>query len=155
MSDLLTTPERPSSVPPELADRGSRFAAHMLDGIFSLVLVVGLALGASIGQDVIATAFGILAVAAWLLYLPLSMQLMGGSTPGKRAMGGMWVARADGRPAGFFLGLWRDVILKVVLSVLIIVDGVFVLVRKDRRALHDLGSRTTVRAGPAPSRRGG
>jgi uncharacterized RDD family membrane protein YckC len=89
--------------------------------------------------------FAVLAVATWFFYLPLSMQLMAGSTPGKRAFG-LWVMRGDGRPAGFVVGLWRDTILKTILSFLIIVDGLFVLVRKDRRALHDLGARTTVRA---------
>jgi uncharacterized RDD family membrane protein YckC len=33
-----------------------------------------------------------------------------------------------------------------VLSFLVVVDGLFALVRKDRRSLHDLGSGTTVRA---------
>jgi uncharacterized RDD family membrane protein YckC len=146
MTDLLTTPERPDTLPP-LADRGSRFAAHILDGILTLVIVVVLALGASIDQDAIAVAFGILAVIAWLFYYPIAMQLMGGSTPGKRALGGMYVARADGRPAGFFIGLWRDSILKLILSFLVIVDGLFVLVGKERRALHDLAAGTTVRVG--------
>jgi uncharacterized RDD family membrane protein YckC len=146
MTDLVTAPERPDTLPP-LAERGSRFAAHILDGILAMVIVVVLALGASIDQDVVAAVFGVLAVAVGLLYYPIMMQLMGGSTPGKRALGGMYVARADGRPAGFFIGLWRDSILKLVLSFLFIVDGLFVLVGKERRALHDLAAGTTVRVG--------
>jgi uncharacterized RDD family membrane protein YckC len=144
MTDLLTAPERPETLPP-LADRAPRFAAHILDGVLSVVIVVALALGASIDQDAVAVVFGVLAVAAWLLYYPVAMQLMDGSTPGKRALGGMYVARANGRPAGFFLGLWRDGIVKLVLSFLFIVDGLFVLVGKERRALHDFAAGTTVR----------
>jgi uncharacterized RDD family membrane protein YckC len=147
----LTAPERPGAPEPPLADRGARFAAHILDGIIVMVVVVALALGASIDQDAVATGFGVLAVAAWLLYYPVMMQVMGGSTPGKRALGGMYVVRADGRPAGFFVGLWRDTLVKFVLSFLVIVDGLLVLLGKERRALHDLLSGTTVRAG-RPSR---
>jgi uncharacterized RDD family membrane protein YckC len=145
MIDLVESPERPATLPP-LANRAERFAAHILDGVFTMVLCFGAILGVTLDVPVLNAAFGVLAVAVWIFYLPLSMQLMGGSTPGKRAMGGLWVARADGRPAGFLLGLWRDVVLKVVLSFLVVVDGLFVLARKDRKALHDLGSATTVRA---------
>jgi uncharacterized RDD family membrane protein YckC len=147
MSDLMVAPERVDAVP-ELADRGARFAAHILDGIVVTVIVVALALGASAGQQVVATGFGVLAIAVWLLYYPVAMQLMGGSTPGKHALGRMYVARGDGRPAGFFTGLWRDSILKSLLSFLITVDGLFVLLGKERRALHDFAAGTTVRVRP-------
>jgi uncharacterized RDD family membrane protein YckC len=152
MADLLVAPERPEGPAAPLADRGSRLAAHILDGIFSMVLCVGLALGASIDVEAVAIVFGVLAVATWLLYYPISMQLMGGSTPAKRMLGGMYVAHSDGRPAGFLTGLWRDSIVKLLLSFLIIVDGLFVLLGKERRALHDFAAGTTVRVGPPPSR---
>jgi uncharacterized RDD family membrane protein YckC len=111
MTEVLDAPEAPGALPP-LADRGQRFAAHILDGVLVTVLVAVAALGATIDVPVLNAAFLVLAAGSWLLYAPLSMQLMGGSTPGKRAMGGLWVARADGRPAGFFLGFWRDVVLR-------------------------------------------
>jgi uncharacterized RDD family membrane protein YckC len=145
MIDLSESPERPPTLPP-LANRAERFAAHILDGVLTMVLCFGAVLGVTLDVPVLNAAFGVLAVAIWIFYLPLSMQLMAGSTPGKRAMGGLWVARADGRPAGFLIGLWRDVVLKVVLSFFVVVDGLFAVARKDRKALHDLGSGTTVRA---------
>lgn len=146
MSEMLTSPERPDVVAP-IADRAPRFAAHVLDGILTMVVVVGLVLGASVDQEVVATACAVLAGAVWLLYYPVAMQLMGGSTPGKWALGPMYVARADGRPAGFFTGLWRDSVVKLVLSIFVVIDGLFVLLGKERRALHDFAAGTTVRMG--------
>jgi uncharacterized RDD family membrane protein YckC len=147
MSDL-TTSEASTSAP--LGGRGERLAAAILDNVLNtLVLVAGFGLGAVVGDGAggMSTVFAVLGLIGWVLYAPLSMQLLDGATPAKAAFG-LWVAREDGRPAGFGIGFARDVILKWVLSILVIVDPLLVLIRPDRKALHDLMIGTTVRSRP-------
>jgi uncharacterized RDD family membrane protein YckC len=139
MSDAsVVTPEpppAPAGAQP-LASRADRVCATIVDGILMCCVMVPL-LFALDSPHTVALGAAILFVALWTLYYPVSMWLLGGQTPAKRWFK-IWVAGPGDRPCGVWRSLLRDVIVRQVIGFVFVLDPLFLLLRSDRRSLHDL-----------------
>jgi uncharacterized RDD family membrane protein YckC len=148
----------------ELASRGARFGAALIDGLLAAAIVYPLMFATGVFQTAMTTGalgleaqlgFGVLGL---LLYLVFHGYLLhsGGQTIGKRLVGTRIVSAEDNR----ILPLWKIFTLRFlpisVVSqipgigpILILVDSVFVF-RGDKRCVHDLVAGTKVINASAP-----
>jgi uncharacterized RDD family membrane protein YckC len=139
-----------------LAERGTRLAAVLLDGLLILPAAIIGGLGAALGRTdgKPGPGFGIamglvglwiIAVAIYQIYL-LSTR---GQTVGKRWMK-VRVVKLDGSPPGFVHAVLLRVFVNGLISAVPYLGGIYGLVdilfvfREDRRCLHDLIASTRV-----------
>jgi uncharacterized RDD family membrane protein YckC len=154
----------------ELAGWGSRFGAWILDAIIIGVLFIPcLLIAGGIGLDLGTSSassssvnfsardgqfLGIIAIYLLLvlLYAPLTMAKMQGSTPGKRIVG-IRVVRADGQPVTFGYAVLREWVIKgivlgiaqsVTFGLAFLVNYLWPLWDSENRALHDMAARSRV-----------
>lgn len=148
---------RPPLRPEELAEWWRRVAATLVDGVIvgALTALVLALLGVGFFAD---DALGILEIIVALLlatvlfaalaflYAPLVMARTDGQTLGK-LLAGCRVVRMDGRPVGFGYAALREVAVKGLLlgiagsltgGLAYLADGLWPLVDRQNRALHDL-----------------
>jgi uncharacterized RDD family membrane protein YckC len=129
----------------------SRLSATVIDNlIIAAAAITGgvavSALGAS-ADDAVGTGT-IVYVALAFLYPPTAMALNRGRTWGKQAVG-IRVVREDARELGFGMAFARETLVKGIFALLTIpylLDGLFPLWDRRRRALHDmmLGTRVVL-----------
>jgi uncharacterized RDD family membrane protein YckC len=120
----------------------------LLDSVLIVVLavVVGLVLGATAGNDSSGAVVGVILYAVFLLYAPLMLAFNDGQTVGKKALS-IAVVKDDGGPIGFGRALWRELVVRFLLGILVIpgiVDVLWPLWDKENRALHDMAASTRV-----------
>jgi uncharacterized RDD family membrane protein YckC len=140
--------ERDLAVQGEPAGAVTRLAGYLVDVVGAgLAYSVGLAAGELLlsrvtGDEVKLEDAPLVAsagLAVWTLgWFSVPVAAAGRTVGG--AIVGLRVARVGGRPVGFLRALLRAAILLTVP-----IGGVLVLLRRDRRALHDLATGTGVR----------
>src|SRR6266540_5530654 len=122
----------------DTAGFGSRLGAWLLDALI-LGAVAGslglLGLGGDLGGVVLAAIM----LAVWWGYFPFFEEVMGGRTPGKRALG-LRVVHTDGQPAGLGAVLLRNLIRPLDMAGL----GLLMLVTRRHQRLGDLAAGTMV-----------
>lgn len=158
--NLGTTPHAQEG---ELAERGTRFVAQMLDGVLALLtlspgMYQGLRSGAlrdsgdlAFVRNLVASGAGVVSGSAWLALILLQAYLI--ATRGQSlAKGwlGIKIVKLDGAPVKFVSGVllrhWLFLALQYVpglRSLTALIDALFIF-RKDRRCMHDLIAGTKV-----------
>lgn len=142
----------------DLATRGSRLAAVLLDALLALpaLLIFLVARGASAaapgarlsGAALAATSIMSLYFIALLVYQCYLLSTRG-QTLGKKWLG-VKIVKLDGTPAGFPAAVALRVLVNSLIGLVPIVGGIYVLVdslmifRDDRRCIHDLIAGTRV-----------
>jgi uncharacterized RDD family membrane protein YckC len=154
----------PPSGDVRLADRGTRLAAAIIDGLLYMCVLIPLIVAAihtgafndasnrpSFYHLFVDSTLGLLSLAGWLALLALQAYLVAttGQSIAKRLFN-IRIVKVDGSPAGFTAGVlirnWLIVILQqipVVNMVLPWIDALLIF-RQDRRCLHDLLAGTKV-----------
>jgi uncharacterized RDD family membrane protein YckC len=137
------------NAPLELAGRGTRLAAALVDGLIMMLIampmiVVFAAAGATGADDTVLGAAGligglltILAFLAWAVITTL-LVMNHGQTLGKRALG-IRVMRSDGTPAGLGRIFWLRNVVNGLLGVIpaySIIDHLFIF-GESHQCLHD------------------
>jgi len=147
----------------ELAERGTRLVAKMLDGLMAAALMLP-AIVTAVQSDIyrggyslaffrsfVGTAVGMVSGAAWLGLLVFQAYLIAttGQSLGKRWMR-IKIVRLDDRPVNFATGVllrhWLFVLLQYIPAVGSIIgsfDLLFIF-RRDRRCIHDFVAGTKV-----------
>lgn len=128
-----------------------RFFARILDGLIVGVPIVFI-LSFTVGYDFVIdpranfifNIFMILIVTAYMIVLPV---IWHGWTIGKRLMG-IRVTHVDGTDVSWLVMAKRELFILVIYSVtfglFLLLAGVMVITRRDKRALHDLMAKTKV-----------
>lgn len=128
-----------------------RFFARIIDGlivgvpiVFILSFTSGYEFVIDPGANFIFNIFMILIVTAYMIVLPV---IWYGWTIGKRLMG-IRITQSDGSDVAWQTMLKRELFILVVYSVtfglFLLLSGVMMITRKDKRALHDLMAKTKV-----------
>ncbi|MXX92179.1 MAG: RDD family protein [Chloroflexi bacterium] len=118
----------------EIASVGQRFGAFLVDFVISvLVGVVGLIAASAIGGDVNVVNF-LVSIGYWIVVLV--MVATRGQSPGKIAIG-IKIVKTDGRPIGFGTTLLREVIGKIISSIIILLGYIWILFDGQRQGWHD------------------
>ncbi|SOC44563.1 RDD family protein [Salinicoccus kekensis] len=128
-----------------------RFFARIIDGlivgvpiVFILSFTSGYEFVIDPGANFIFNIFMILIVTAYMIVLPV---IWYGWTIGKRLMG-IRVTQSDSSDVSWTTMLKRELFILVVYSVtfglFLLLSGVMMITRKDKRALHDLMAKTKV-----------
>jgi len=142
-----------------LAERGSRLAAVMLDGLVSLpavlLIVIPLAMMRGAGSDGKPGPIGVVAMAVAALYFvafaiyQLYLLSTRGQTLGKRWMK-IKIIKLDGSNPGFVGAVLLRAIVNGIISAVPYLGGIYGLVdilfifREDRRCIHDMIAGTRV-----------
>ncbi|MYF78640.1 MAG: RDD family protein [Chloroflexi bacterium] len=118
----------------EIASVGQRLGAFLVDFVISvLVGVVGLIAASAIGGDVNVVNF-LVSIGYWIVVLV--MVATRGQSPGKIAIG-IKIVKTDGRPIGFGTTLLREVIWKIISSIIILLGYIWILFDGQRQGWHD------------------
>lgn len=118
----------------EIASVGQRFGAFLVDFVISvLVGIVGLVIGSAMGGDGSVVNF-VLSIGYWIVVL--IMVATRGQSPGKIAIG-IKIVKTDGRPIGFGTTLLREVIGKIISSIIILLGYIWILFDGQRQGWHD------------------
>ena len=151
---LAPVEQLPEQADLELADRGARLGAYLLDNVFVVLLVIVLVMVSAVfenaGQGAHAAAL-ILAVLGFFAYIGFNLVLLyrHGQTLGKRVVG-IRILRIDGSRCE----LWRIIVLRVIASgllqslpfigwIIFLVDSLMIF-GDERRCLHDIFADTMV-----------
>ncbi|MCQ4165722.1 RDD family protein [Tahibacter harae] len=151
---LAQVEQQPGQADLELADRGSRLGAYLLDSVFIVVLAIALVAVSAVfenaGQGARAAGV-ILALLGFLAYIGFNLVLLHrhGQTLGKRIVG-IRIVRTDGSRCE----LWRIIVLRVMASgllqslpfigwIIFLVDSLMIF-GDERRCLHDIFADTIV-----------
>jgi uncharacterized RDD family membrane protein YckC len=142
-------------VPLELATRTTRVLAHLVDGIiFWVPVFFALLIGFILTQSGVNNETG--TISAWtgviilfliiaILVTDLVLLALNGQTIGKKLLSIKIVNVPDGNTAGLGTIFWlRFMVGQVILALLLPIDIILFLFRRDRRSLHDLIAGTTV-----------
>jgi uncharacterized RDD family membrane protein YckC len=145
--DDQTAPPAPLWQDRPLAHWRLRVGASLVDLGIALVVVqfADAILGsAGIGDHSRALFLLFGTIVLWAVMQTIAMGVTDGQTIGKRIFG-LRVLRADGTPAGFGIGVLRELVCRVtfVVPVVFLVDALLAL-RADRRSLRDRMARTGV-----------
>ncbi len=125
----------------ELASRGQRFGAFLVDLVISIVVsTVGFMVGSAIGDlgPALNTVFGIV---LWIIVVV--MVATRGQSPGKIAIG-IKIVKTDGTSVGVGTALLREVIGKIVSTILIFLGYIWILFDSKNQGWHDKISDTIV-----------
>ena len=118
----------------EIASAGQRLGAFLVDFAISvLVGIVGLVIGSAMGGDGSVVNF-VLSISYWIVVLV--MVATRGQSPGKIAIG-IKIVKTDGRPIGFGTTLLREVIGKIISSIIILLGYIWILFDGQRQGWHD------------------
>ena len=133
----------------ELATRGSRFAAAVVDMVLLLIpnILISVAVGSEPLQLVMALAVLIVVVAQIVLLAKR------GQTIGKRMLGIRIVKTETGENGGFITNVLLRGLANGVINVIpgyFLVDSLFIF-RQDQRCIHDFIAGTCVVAGNPPA----
>jgi uncharacterized RDD family membrane protein YckC len=163
MTDVFDEPEHAAPAD-DLAPLDLRWLAAGVDvGLSVAAVLVGIAVGiglvVALGLTGVTAAWLALAVAAGSVLTPYAVSwwliVRDGQSIGKRWVD-IRIVRTDGRLPGFFAGVvlrsWTMLLASRLCSVADLLDGAMVL-RRDRRALHDHLAGTRVVRGSVPFRR--
>ena len=147
----LETPEG-VDVALQLAGVGSRFACALVDHVFQLVGLIGLALlFESLGTPIASAGYVLSAFLLIFGYDVAFETLNAGRTPGKRA-GGLRVVRTGGEPVTFMVASVRNVMRLIDFLPAVYLTGIAsILVTSRNQRLGDLAADTLV----VRERRGG
>ena len=118
----------------ELASAGQRFGAWLVDAVISIIVAgIGLALFSVVGPGgEIFTALVVIAYAIVVLWLVATR----GQSPGKMAIN-IKIVKVDGRPLGFGGMLLREIIGKIISSLIIFLGYIWILFDTERQGWHD------------------
>ncbi len=125
----------------ELASRGQRFGAFLVDLVISIaVSTVGFMIGSAIGDlgPTLNTVFGIV---LWIIVVV--MVATRGQSPGKIAIG-IKIVKTDGTSVGVGTALLREVIGKIVSTIIIFLGYIWILFDSKNQGWHDKISDTIV-----------
>ncbi len=140
-----------------LAERGTRLAAQLLDGLAAIVIgipiLVGALIGALVGGDEAASTLAIVGmVVGFIAFAFYQLRLLAaeGQTIGKRAMKIRIVDIADGTNPGFARTFFvRGVVTGIIGAIpgvgpLFAMVNILFIFRDDRRCIHDHLAKTVV-----------
>ena len=118
----------------EIASAGQRIGAFLVDlAISILVGIVGMVIGSAMGGDGNVVNF-VLSIGYWLVVL--GMVATRGQSPGKIAIG-IKIVKTDGSSVGIGTTLLREIIGKLVSSVIILLGYIWILFDGQRQGWHD------------------
>lgn len=124
-----------------------RFFASLIDALLIFAAAAALVgIGTALDTDMSWTVAGLGAATVYVLYHPLLVAFNDGQTLGKKLLA-VRVVNSDGSSTGFGRAFVREVLFKLVPSVLSpfnLIDYLWAAFREDRRTLHDLGAGTAV-----------
>ena len=144
-----------SSRPP-LAGIVVRFAAVLLDGVVPMVISIPVGIMAWIASSslpslpgdtmqIVILVVAMLTIVGFSCYSALVLAMWAyGLTPGKWMLGIRVVNRESGLPAGFWRMALREVIGKLVASILCYLGFIWALVDANRQGWHDKIAKTLV-----------
>ena len=115
----------------ELASAGQRFGAWLVDAVISII-VAGIGLGLLLFLSVVIAMPVVIAYAIVVLWLVATR----GQSPGKMAIN-IKIVKVDGRPLGFGGMLLREIIGKIVSSLVIYLGYIWILFDTERQGWHD------------------
>lgn len=118
----------------EIASAGQRLGAFLVDFAISvLVGIVGLVIGSAMDGDGSVVNF-VLSIGYWIVVL--IMVATRGQSPGKIAIG-IKIVKTDGSSIGFGTTLLREIIGKLVSSIIILLGYIWILFDGQRQGWHD------------------
>ena len=118
----------------EIASVGQRFGAFLVDFVISvLVGIVGMVIGSAMGGDGSVVNF-VLSIGYWIVVL--IMVATRGQSPGKMAIG-IKIVKTDGRSIGFGTTLLREIIGKIISSIILLLGYIWILFDGQRQGWHD------------------
>ena len=115
----------------ELASAGQRFGAWLVDAVISII-VAGIGLGLLLFLSVVIAMPVVIAYAIVVLWLVATR----GQSPGKMAIN-IKIVKVDGRRLGFGGMLLREIIGKIVSSLIIFLGYIWILFDTERQGWHD------------------
>ncbi len=125
----------------ELASRGQRFLAFLVDFVISLIVgVVGFVIGSAVGDagQTLNSVFGLI---YWIIVL--IMVATRGQSPGKIVIG-IKIVKTDGVSIGIGRTLVREVIGKIISAIIILLGYIWILFDSKNQGWHDKISDTMV-----------
>jgi uncharacterized RDD family membrane protein YckC len=122
-----------------LASRSDRFIAQLLDGAFAITPLIGLAIFGPFLPEAVTALVYLPTLILCLGYIIFADALPGGQSYGKQMLGIAVVDRRSGRPCS----VWQSFVRNVLLSILGILDWVFILGDRHER-LGDKAAGTIV-----------
>ncbi len=118
----------------EIASVGQRFGAFLVDFVISvLVGIVGMVIGSAMGGDGSVVNL-VLSIGYWIVVL--IMVATRGQSPGKIAIG-IKIVKTDGSSIGFGRTLIREVIGKIISSIILLLGYIWILFDGKRQGWHD------------------
>lgn len=118
----------------EIASVGQRFGAFLVDFVISVVVgIAGSVIGSAISGDLSAINF-LVSIGYWIVVLILVATR--GQSPGKMAIG-IKIVKTDGRSIGFGTTLIREIIGKLISSIIILLGYIWILFDGQRQGWHD------------------
>ena len=118
----------------ELASRGQRFGAFLVDLVISIIVgAVGFMIGSAIG-DLGQTLNSVFGIVYWIIVL--IMVATRGQSPGKIAIG-IKIVKMDGTPVGFGTTLLREIIGKIISAIILLLGYIWILFDGQRQGWHD------------------
>ena len=118
----------------EIASVGQRFGAFLVDFVISvLVGIVGMVIGSAMGGDGSVVNL-VLSIGYWIVVL--IMVATRGQSPGKIAIG-IKIVKTDGSSIGFGTTLIREVIGKIISSIILLLGYIWILFDGKRQGWHD------------------
>ena len=118
----------------EIASVGQRFGAFLVDFVISvLVGIVGMVIGSAMGGDGSVVNF-VLSIGYWIVVL--IMVATRGQSPGKIAIG-IKIVKTDGSSIGFGTTLLREIIGKIISSIILLLGYIWILFDGKRQGWHD------------------
>ena len=118
----------------EIASAGQRLGAFLVDFVISvLVGIVGLVIGSAMGGDGSVVNL-VLSIGYWIVVL--IMVATRGQSPGKIAIG-IKIVKTDGKSIGFGTTLLREIIGKIISSIILLLGYIWILFDGQRQGWHD------------------
>ena len=118
----------------EIASVGQRLGAFLVDLVISVVVgIAGSVIGSAISGDLSAINF-LVSIGYWIVVLILVATR--GQSPGKMAIG-IKIVKTDGRAIGFGTTLIREIIGKLISSIIILLGYIWILFDGQRQGWHD------------------
>ena len=126
----------------KLASPIKRLGAYIFDLLIPivalfLIFLIGGGIGAAIGGEEgggVGIVLGFLLLVAYIVWALVLFAK--GTTPGKRLLG-MRVIREDGRNAGFFIMLIRELVGKAISGMILSLGFLWILFDRDNQGWHD------------------